>query len=1466
MPQRLRIFLSSAADVFNERLRAELIIDKLSKEYSYFFNLESYRWEHEALLASKHFQDTIETPSLFDIVVLILWSRLGTPLPERTNKREYRGIDGRAPVTGIEWEYEEALKAARERGAPDLLAFRNVSPAPIDPHEPDITQLKALNEFWRRHFKNRGLFLSAYDEYQTLEEFASRIEQSLRKLIERRIKALTTSELHTEPIWLGDPFRGLQSYEFEHAAIFFGRDAAVMKATEQLVANARGGQAFLLVSGMSGSGKSSLVKAGLLPRLMKAQRVSGVSFLRRIVFRPGSEDQDVILGLARTLTRAGGPDVGLPELIAPGQNEMQLAMHLRGAAAETSYLFANALGQLTEAGRKSGRLLAFEEAKLVLVIDQLEELFTAPSITPTDRQLFVRIIAGLARSGVVWIVATLRADFWHRAAEIPEFTDLTEGLGRIDLAPPSAAELAEIIRKPAQAAGLLFEAHVESGLGLDAVLAEHAAAAPGALPLLSFTLDELHKSAQNRREVVLTHSSYQMLGGLEGAIANRADDVVASLPAAAQAALPWVLRALTTVNEPIDQPPTARSAPLAKFGESGPGRTLVDALIAARLLVAGTEDGTVATVRLAHEALISRWERARAQLSADRRDLETRTHVERQFARWAQAHGVNRRRFLLRNPDLTNAVDLAKRWGEELEGSLREFIKQSNLRARLVQTLVGMAAILFAAVAAAAIYAERLAVRERESAVRSARETTAAKARSEQNLNQALLAQSRFLATHSDQQLKSGDASAAVLFALEALLPNNKIEKRPYTKEADLALSNALQYLREIALFASPGPISSVNFSVDGDKILVTSEDGKAWIVNASLSKAITTLKGHQEAVLAGAFSPDGRFAVTGSKEGAARIWNVKTGTVVHLLEGHHGPVTSVAFDPGGRRVVTASEDGSVRIWDVTTGANVATLEGHSGPVSHATFSPDGRQVVTGSFDYTARVWDVATRRAVMFLEGHGGPVNSVTFSPDGRLIATGSADKTVRVWSVETGKVVLVLDGHAGSVQSAQFDNQGRRIVSASTDGLVRIWDVESGARIGVLKGHRKGLRDAAFSPDGQQVVTASDDHTARLWNIETATMVPVLKGHSRAVFSAVFSPNGKWVATASGDGTARIWNPEVGETMVVLRDPAGPTLSAAFSPDGRLLLTSSYSGAARIWDLKTKKNIVTLEGHTGPVFSAVFSPDGRQIVTASTDRTARVWDATTGKTMITLRPDIDDRLYRAAFSPDGKRVVAASESGTAYIWDINTGQMILALKGHNGPLFCAEFSSDGQRLVTASGDTTARIWDAATGNTLSIMRAHTGPIMSATFSFDGRFVLTASWDGTARLWDAQTGSPIASLADHSQAVFSAAFSPDARRIVTASRDKTARIYDVQKLTAPAHTYGNDTLIDRAKKLVPRCLEPAERVAAFLEAGPPAWCIELGKWPYDSNSWKDWLAYTRIGLDPPYPGTPGWENWRGTH
>ncbi|HLH92597.1 MAG TPA: tetratricopeptide repeat protein [Xanthobacteraceae bacterium] len=792
---RLRIFVSSPGDVPDERLRAALVIDKLAQEFRHYFEFDVIRWEHEPLLASGHFQDALDPPSTTDIVILILWSRLGTPLPERTAAREYRGIDGRAPVTGTEWEYEDALRAARERGAPDLLAFRNTNPAPVDARDPvararSIAQLEALDAFWQRHFADQGVFLAAYDQYATLEEFAARLEESLRKLLERRVKALPSGGT-SDPTWFGSPFRGLQAYGFEHAAIYFGRDEAVAKAAEQLAANARAGAAFLLVSGASGSGKSSLVQAGLVPRLMQPQRIEGIGFIRRLAFRPGGSDNPTF-ALIEALTRpSDDAAVGLPELLAAGQSAAELVAHLRETPDKPGFVFAGALARVTQAARASGRLLAFENAKLILVIDQLEELFTTAAITADERRLFLRLLAGLARSGAVWVLATQRADFWHRAAESPELLELAHGLGRLDLAAPSPAEIAEMIRKPARAAGLSFETSQESGLGLDAVIAADAVASTGphdsegatsgVLPLLSFLLETLHAediATAGRRQ--LTFATYAQLKGLHGAMSRRADETVARLPKEAQGAVPQVLRMLVTIAGRTEQAVVARTLPLARFGDGTPARTVVDAFVAARLLVAtagkpaaeeapagagaqaeaegkptkcnpldegkvaggeATADKTIPMVRLAHEALITHWDRARKQFAAERRDLETHSVIERQQARWEKASGAAKRQLVLRDPDLANALDLEARWGDELDAATHAFIATSRQSARLVQRLIAVAALIFLVVAVTASVlgfvahnAEQEAQRQRDRAEQSLAEARRQRERAEQSL------------------------------------------------------------------------------------------------------------------------------------------------------------------------------------------------------------------------------------------------------------------------------------------------------------------------------------------------------------------------------------------------------------------------------------------------------------------------------------------------------------------------------------------------------------------------------------------------------------------------------------------------------------------------------------------------------------------------------------------------------------
>jgi len=1476
MPQPLRVFVSSPGDVVEERLRADLVIDKLSQDYGRFFAIESYRWEHEPMLASGHFQDAIDPPSKADMVILILWSRLGTPLPEKTGTREYHGIDGRAPVTGTEWEYEDALRAARQNGAPDIAAFRNVNPAPIDMLNLDVQkrslqQIEALNAFWARHFANRGVFIAAYDTYRSLEDFSERLENTLRKLIERRIKTLSPETVNKiEKIWTGRPFRGLESYEFKHAAIYFGRDATVAKAMEQLAAQARAGAAFLLVSGASGSGKSSLVKAALVPRLMKPQRIPGASFIRRLEFRPSQSGADVVLALVEALVN--GPaveNIGLPELLKPEQRSADLAKALTASDTAPAFVFTGVLGELTEAARDAAKILEYEQAKLILVIDQLEELFTTASITPDQRKRFISLVAALAKSGAVWVVATIRADFWHRAAELTELIELSQGEGRLDVAAPSGAELAEMIRRPAEAAAIFFQVHPKSGLRLDAVIAEHAAAAPGVLPLLSFTLDALYRQdiEKPKKEVeppkrngekadserasaatdkiahaatddadqakghTLTFETYEAIGELEGAIATRAEEIVAGLSRESRAVLPRVLRTLVTVSTDGRQTLVSRAEPLANFPEGSDVRDVVDALTGARLLVV-SGDGSQATVRVAHEALIRRWQRAANLLVTDRRDLETRDVIERQMARRSAASGRDKHKLLLRDPDLANSLDLMRRWGDELPEPVRYFIKLSDDAAKLaarVRWAVAIAVILLlGALAAAAFAALNVAETQR---------------------NGALIAESKFLAHEARVAVQSGNATLGVLLALSGLSADIDHPQRPFVKDAEYALENAFANQRERSMLQGHnGVVWSAAYSPDGSRVVTASDDGTARLWDSS-GRPIVVLQGHTATVWSAAFSPDGTRIVTASSDGTARLWDAATGNLIAVLTGHTDVVSSASFssDPSGLLIVTASDDHTARIWDGHSGTAIVVLTSHGGIITSAQFSPDGTRVLTASTDKTARVWDARSGAAILTLSGHIDWLSAATFSPDGQRIATASWDKTARLWDGSNGVPIAELKGHDGPVMAVAFSRDGTRLVTGSSDRTARLWNGATGAPVDVLKGHTNWVTSAVFSPDGREVLTASNDATAKIWGVDTGANVGTLLEQNDMDNAAVFSPDGKTIVTASTDATARVWTTDIRALDAILRQHTDDVTTAAFSHDGTRfatgsldgrvivwdaktlspdmpikvgrvrsvefslddseILTASEDNTVRLWDAKTGAQVREFGGHTEVVTNADLSPDGRLVVGSSEDHTAIVWDAATGKRLLTLTHD--NWVTWAGFAPNSQQILTTSWDETARLWDATTGKQLKTFKGNQGRMGAGAFSHDGHRIATAGWDNTVRIWDVDSGAQIATLSGHTNFVNSVVFSPGDTRVLTASLDHSATLWDAGSGERILVLNGHDNWVSSAAFSKDGTQVITASADGTARLW-----TMPTHC---EPLIVAAHARELRYPTPAERAQYFL-------------------------------------------------
>ncbi|MCA9736654.1 MAG: tetratricopeptide repeat protein [Gemmatimonadota bacterium] len=666
----LRIFVSSPGDVAAERELARRVVDRLQGEFAGRVVLEPVLWEHEPLVATHTFQTQIVRPSETDVTVCILWSRLGTRLP-----KEFTRPDGRRYASGTEFEFEDAVEGYRTQGRPDLLVYRKTTDPVVSLSDPDellrkLEQKRALDAFIQHWFidEEEGTLRGAFHSFDRPEQFEALLETHLRKVVERR---LPTRSIRPEPVgarWTkGSPFRGLQAFDVEHADVFFGRTAAIGEVLDALKLQHEAGRAFVLVVGQSGGGKSSLARAGVLPLLTRPGVVEGVGLWRRAILRPGDAEGDLLDGLTAALLS----DTALPELAEAVGGAASLAPLLRDSPSALPALLRSALA-VVEARAGAGA-----RAGLALLVDQLEEIFTQAD--DDERQRFARALDVLARSGVVWIVGTLRADVYPRLAEVPILLELKEGMGQHDLRAPTPAELGQIVRHPVAAAGLRLEEDPATGQRLEDVLRDAAARTPNPLPLLEFTLEELYQ--QRTPEGVLTLSAYDAIGGMEGSLARRAEEAFQGCSAEARGAFHRVMRQLVVIADPEDAGTVgARRAPRERVASDSASAALVDALVEARLLVSDLgRDGTP-VVGIAHEALLRHWPRLTEWLEDDRDLLKARARLAQAARRWME-EGRSPDFVLPPGKPLEEARDVQAR-GSGLSALEQEFLEVSLFRAR----------------------------------------------------------------------------------------------------------------------------------------------------------------------------------------------------------------------------------------------------------------------------------------------------------------------------------------------------------------------------------------------------------------------------------------------------------------------------------------------------------------------------------------------------------------------------------------------------------------------------------------------------------------------------------------------------------------------------------------------------------------------------------------------------------------
>ena len=1180
------------------------------------------------------------------------------------------------------------------------------------------------------------------------------------------------------------PYRGLRPLESEDAGIFYGRDAPIVEALDRLRGLRDAAPPRLLVIlGASGAGKSSFLRAELVPRIRRDDQ----NFLLLSVLRPERAAINGETGLVRAL-----------ETAMQALSLVQTRADIKAAIGGGAPTLLPQLAKLADKARPP-RLPGEPEGKppcVVLPIDQGEELFLAEGATEAELLLALMRDLLTADAPDVIVIFTMRSDSYERLQTAKALDGISQQTLSLPPLPKGAYQAviegpAERLKdgpralkiEPALTQALL--ADIESGGGRDA------------LPLLAFTLERLYLEYGGR----VTLADYDALGRIKGSIeaaverAMTAADADPKIPRDRAARLTLLRRGFIPWLAGIDSETGSPRRRVARMSEiPAEARPLVDLLVAQHLLATDVaQDTGEVTIEPAHEALLRQWGLLQGWLDEDFGALTTLAGVQRAARDWAAnnkdgawlTHAGGRleeAERLRARDDFARLIAPTER-DYLVQCRLREDAERRAERVRLARERRNLRRVRWALTAFFVVVMAALGGALWQSYQASKREA-------------AVFASSSAIASNQ------GFCDRALRMAVAGLPPSqgsSSLTFRSVELEDGLVrYASAKECPFRLALLGHTDFVSGAVFSPDGSRVVTASYDNTARLWDAKTGVALATLSGHTDRVNSAVFSPDGSRVVTASADNTARLWDARTGAALATLSGHTAAVMSAMFSPDGSRVATASRDKTARLWDARTGAALATLSGHTDQVISAVFSPDGSRVVTASADNNARLWDATTGAALVTLSGHTAAVISAMFSPDGSRVVTASLDNTARLWDATTGTAIATLSGHTNWVTGAAFSPDGSRIVTASEDNTARLWDARTGAALATLSGHTAAVMSAMFSPDGSRVATVSRDKTARLWDARTGAALATLSGHQGYVYSAVFSPDGSRVVTASQDKTARQWDARTGAALATLSGHTAAVISAMFSPDGSRVVTASEDNTARLWDARTGAAIATLSGHTNWVTGAAFSPDGSRVVTASADHTARLWDARTGAALATLSGHTN-WVNGASFSPDGSRIVTASDDNTARLWDARTGAAIATLSGHQGYVYSAVVSPDGSRVVTASQDKTARLWDARTGAAIATLSGHTNWVTGAAFSPDGSRVVTASWDNTARLWDARTGAALATLSGHTDQVISAVFSPDGSRVITASADNTARLWDAKTGAAIATLSGHTNWVTGA-------------------------------------------------------------------
>ena len=1231
-----------------------------------------------------------------------------------------------------------------------------------------------------------------------------------------------------------NPYKGLRAFSEADADDFFGRETLIQQLLGRL---GEGGELtrFLAVVGPSGSGKSSVVKAGVMPAL----RRGGL---------PGSENWFLVD-------------------LMPGPHpfeELEAAL-LRVAVNPPTSLLAQLKENERGLLRAVNRILPADPSiQLVLVIDQFEEVFTLLA-DETERALLLNslVMAALDERSRVRIILTLRADFIDRPLRYVDFGELIQRRSEFVL-PLTPDEVESAIIGPAKRAGLRLEP------GLVAAMTRDVGDQPGGLPLLQYALTELFEqciAGVDGHPNLLTKQAYTEIGGVLGALGRRAEEVYASLDEAGQSAARQLFLRLVTLGEGVEDtrrralraeiesltPPSPQPSPSGRgsrlpspFGGGAGGEgalsSIVNVFAQHRLLSLDRDPLTRgATVEVAHEALIRVWGRLREWLNDSRADVQMQRQLAIAAAEWAQAKqdasflltGARLEQFASWATDTSVALTHDERaffeasLAEREKGKATELARQKREAQRtrtIVVELIACVVVLALGVIGAIFFAQQSnqnAQQSNQNAQRADQNAQLANQNAQRAEQAAKLASVRELAASAVSNLTI-DPERSVLLALRAVETTYSVDKT-VLPEAELALHQAVQASHlQLTLAGQTGQVLTVAFSPDGTRVATYSDDGTVKIWDAANGAQLFSFPGHtpkgsrvgiyRELVFSGrlAFSPDGmRLAATDVRQ--VKVWEVVSGKELLTIPNlYHANVSTLAYSPDGTQLAYGDEFGTTYIIDALTGKALFIKPSISvGTATSLVYSRDGLRLATALSHYGVQVYDAKTGKllAIMAIESIG--VSSATFNPDGTCLFINTNGGVPEMWDIATSKELpsFLTNMTDAAPLSIIFSLDGTRLATGNQSGTASVWDATTGKELLTLFGHTGQVYSVAFSPDGKRLATASQDGTANIWDITPDHEVLTLNGDGTPIRAVAFNPAGTRIATASAlwGGPAKIWDAASGQVLLTTPSTYHEIINGlAFNPDGTRLATASSAmvggGSAKVWDIATDKQLLYIYD-INDIYDVAFSPDSARIATANrNDKMVTVWDAATNKSLFSL-PGNTSLIRTVIYNSEGTHLATGSDDGSIKVWDASTGALLQTFPGHTGIVWKVAFSPDGTRLASASADGTGKLWDIVTGKELLTLKGHANQIKDIAFSRDGKQLITSSDDGSVKVWDATTGKELFTLVRDAGPISSIDISPDGTRLLTGNADGSARVYFLHI----------EDLIALAKTRVTRSLTPAE-------------------------------------------------------